>query len=59
MLDQDHPTVLYISPRSYIRKTNYPDLAFHESFQAYKKQRNELLRRLGICRSRIGRARLP
>ena len=47
MLTQDHPTVRYISPRSYIRKTNYPDLAFHESFGAYKKQRNELLKRLG------------
>ena len=47
MLDQDHPTVRYISPRSYIRKTNYPDLAFHESFQAYQKQRNELLKMLG------------
>jgi len=47
MLTQDQPTERYISPRSYIRKTNYPDLAFHESFQAYKKQRNELLKRLG------------
>ncbi len=47
MLTQDHPTLRYISPRSYVRKTNYPDLAFHESFRAYKKQRNELLKRLG------------
>ena len=47
MLTQDHPTLRYISPRSYIRKTNYPELAFHELFQAYKKQRSELLMRLG------------
>lgn len=47
MLDQEHPTVRYISPRSYIRKTNYLNLAFYESFQAYKKQRNELLKKLG------------
>jgi DinB superfamily len=46
MLTQNHPTVRYISPRSYIRKTNYLELPFHESFQAYKKQRNELLKKL-------------
>jgi hypothetical protein len=46
MLTQDHPTLQYISPRSYIKKTNYLELAFPESFQAYKKQRNELLNTL-------------
>jgi hypothetical protein len=46
MLTQDHPTLRYISPRSYIKKTNYLELAFPESFQAYKKQRNELLNTL-------------
>jgi len=43
MLAQNHPTLRYISPRSYIRKTNYPELAFSESFPAYQKQRNNLL----------------
>ena len=46
MLTQEHPTLRYISPRSYIKKTNYLELAFPESFQAYKKQRSELLDRL-------------
>lgn len=46
MLTQGHPTLRYISPRSYIKKTNYLELAFPESFQAYKKQRNELLNTL-------------
>ena len=46
MLTQDHPTLRYISSRSYIKKTNYLELAFAESFQAYKKQRNELLNAL-------------
>jgi hypothetical protein len=46
MLTQDHPTLRYISPRSYIRKTNYLELPFPESFQVYKKQRNELLHTL-------------
>jgi DinB superfamily len=46
MLTQDSPTLRYISPRSHIKKTPYLELAFPESFQAYKKQRNELLNTL-------------
>ena len=46
MLTQDRPTLRYISPRSHIKKTPYLELAFPESFQAYKKQRNELLNAL-------------
>ena len=46
MLTQDNPTLGYISPRSYIKKTNYLELAFPESFQAHEKQRNELLKTL-------------
>lgn len=43
MISQDHPTLRYISPRTWIRKTNYPDLDFHVSLEAFSKQRNELL----------------
>jgi hypothetical protein len=46
MLTQVNPTLRYISPRTYIKKTNYLELAFPESFQAYNKQRHELLERL-------------
>jgi hypothetical protein len=46
MLTLENPTLRYISPRTYIKKTNYLELAFPESFQAYKKQRNELLNTL-------------
>ena len=46
MLTQNGPTLRYISPRSHIRKTNYLELAFPESFEAYRKQRNELLKTL-------------
>ena len=46
MLTQQNPTLRYISPRTHIKKTNYVELAFPESFQAYKKQRNELLNTL-------------
>jgi len=47
LLTQNHPTLRYISPRSYIRKTNYLELPFSESFPVYKKQRKELLKTLG------------
>jgi hypothetical protein len=46
MLAEDHPTLRYVSPRSWIRKTDYPELAFHASFQAFTQQRNELLKAL-------------
>ena len=46
MLAQDQPVMRYISPRTYIQKTNYLELPFAESFNAYKKQRNQLLNTL-------------
>lgn len=48
MLEQDYPTLRHISPRTYMRKTDYAQRAFHESFQAFADQRAELLRRLEI-----------
>ncbi len=46
MLMQDHPTLRYISPRAWIRKTNYPTLEFHASLEAFTQQWNELLQTL-------------
>jgi hypothetical protein len=46
MLAQDNPTMRHISPRTWIRKTNYPKLAFGESLQTFTTQRSELLRTL-------------
>ncbi len=43
MLAKDHPTVPYRHPRQWIKKTDYPELPFHESFQAFKSQRKRLL----------------
>jgi hypothetical protein len=43
MLDQDHPALRYISPRAWIRKTDYPQLAFQPSLQAFTRQRKALL----------------
>ena len=43
MIAQDHPTLRYVSPRTYMRKTNYAALDFRVSLAAYSQQRKELL----------------
>jgi hypothetical protein len=44
MLEEDNPTLPYRHPRQWIKKTNYPDLLFHESFKAFQMQRKKLLK---------------
>ena len=44
ILKQDNPTFRYVSPRTWIRKTNYQDLDFKASFLAFRKQREDLLK---------------
>ena len=44
MIDQDHPTLRYVSPRTYMKKTKYLELAFGPSLQAFTEQRRELLK---------------
>jgi hypothetical protein len=46
MIKQDHPTLRYVSPRTYIRKTNYPELEFRLSLEGFTRQRFELLQSL-------------
>ena len=43
MLAQVTPTLPYRHPRQWITKTDYPDLMFQESFQAFLMQRKSLL----------------
>ena len=43
MLAEDRPTLPYRHPRQWIKKTNYSVLIFHESFQAFRMQRRNLL----------------
>ena len=50
MLTQDGPALRYVSPRSWIKKTNYTGLAFADSFREYAKQRKELLNVLRALR---------
>ena len=40
----DHPTLRHISPRGWIRKTDYLQLEFKSSLAAFTDQRRELLR---------------
>ena len=43
ILNQDRPTIRAVSPRTWIRKTNYLEQKFQPSLQAYTVQRTELL----------------
>jgi DinB family protein len=46
MITRDHPKLRYVSPRSWIRKTDYLGLEFRGSLKAFTDQRRELLRAL-------------
>jgi len=46
MLAEENPTVPYRHPRQWIKKTNYPELPFHESLQVFVAQRKKLLKAL-------------
>ena len=46
MLTQDTPTLKHVSPRTYMRKTDYLQQNFHESLAAFTQQRSQLLARL-------------
>ncbi len=46
ILAEDDPTIRAISPRGWIRRTNYLDLAFDESLAAFTAQRRDLMARL-------------
>ncbi len=40
---EDHPTIRAINPRTWVKSTNYPDLEFQQSFNAFITQRADLL----------------
>lgn len=46
MLAEENPTVPYRLPRQWIKKTDYPQLPFHESLQVFTAQRKKLLKAL-------------
>jgi DinB superfamily len=43
----DHPTIRAVSPATWIESTDYRELAFASSWQAFRKQRDRLLALLG------------
>ncbi len=43
----DHPTIRAISPTTWIESTDYRELAFASSLQAFSRQRDQLLALLG------------
>jgi len=46
MISNDQPTSRYVSPRAWIRKTNYAALEFRVSLEGFTRQRNDLLQSL-------------
>ena len=43
MLAEDHPTIRYVSPRGWIRKTDYLRQTFRENLKAFSAQREVLM----------------
>jgi uncharacterized damage-inducible protein DinB len=43
MIQEDHPTIRYVSPRSWIKKTDYLDQSFRLSLVAFSEARSALL----------------
>ncbi len=43
ILAEEAPTLKGINPRAWIKKTNYPELDFRPSFEAFVRQRADLL----------------
>ena len=46
IVNEDHPTIRAINPRSWIKRTDYRELQFAESLGAYTQQRAELMKAL-------------
>ena len=46
MLGEDHPTIRYVSPRGWIRKTDYLEQSFDDSLRAFSDRRATLLKTL-------------
>jgi hypothetical protein len=51
MIAEDNPTLRYISPRTWMRKTDYLEQEFHALLQAFAKQRTDLLASLNSLAS--------
>jgi hypothetical protein len=43
IITEDHPTIRAVNPRTWMEKTDYPELEFQPSLEAFTAQRAELL----------------
>jgi hypothetical protein len=43
IIAEDNPTIRAVSPRTWIKSTDYPEQAFHASLHAFTVQRSDLL----------------
>ncbi len=46
MITQDHPTLRYVSPRSWMRKPQYADQEFDTALKAFTQERQKLVKML-------------
>lgn len=46
MLAEDHPTIRYVSPRGWIKKTTYLQQSFDDLLQDFTHERKDLVKRL-------------
>ena len=46
MLAEDHPTIRYVSPRGWVKKTDYLRQGFHESLEDFSRRRVALVETL-------------
>jgi uncharacterized damage-inducible protein DinB len=49
---EDYPTIRAMNPRTWVKQTDYPEVAFDVSFRAYRRQRAELVRFLSALPER-------
>lgn len=48
MIEEDHPTIRYVSPRGLIKRTGYLEHGFRESLQEFTRERASLVKTLSV-----------
>src|SRR5262245_52192646 len=48
MLEEDHPTIRYVSPRGWIKRTDYLQQGFHDCLGAFRQRRVALVKTLSV-----------
>jgi uncharacterized damage-inducible protein DinB len=46
MIEEDHPSMRYVSPRSWMRKPKYRDASFDAALESFAQERQKLVSRL-------------